>query len=80
MVKPSRKEKDMWKLRCGNNETTVKFTNCIGRSQIRSFFNNNGSVLADNDRDAILFMEKGEILKFYFPDKVKFIEVIKEGE
>ncbi len=69
----------MWKLKCGDNEATVKFTNSIGRSEIRSFFNNNGSVLSDPDRDAIMFMEAGETLKFYFPNKVKYIEVAKEG-
>ena len=79
MVKPDGR-KDMWKLRCGDNKATVTFTNVIGRSQIRSFFNSNGSVLCDSDRDAILSMEDGETLKFYFPNKVKFIEVTKAGE
>ena len=69
----------MWKLKCVDNgnitEKVVKFSNIIGRSEVRSFFTSNGSVIPDNWMDSIRNMEAGETLKFYFPNGVKFIEV-----
>lgn len=74
----------MWKLRCVYNENVtekvVKFSNIIGRNEIRSFFADNGYAMMDFQRESIANMQAGETLKFYFPNKVKFIEVIKVGE
>ena len=74
----------MWKLRCVYNENVtekvVKFSNIIGRNEIRSFFADNGYAMMDFQRESIANMQVGETLKFYFPNKVKYIEVTKEDE
>ena len=65
----------MWKLRCGDNEKIVQYTNVIGRSEVRSFFTSNGSVIPDDWMDSIRGMKAGETLRFPFPNGVKCIEV-----
>lgn len=65
----------MWKLKCGNREETIKFRNIIGRNEIATFFANNGYAMMDCQIESILEMQKGEILKFYFPNKIKHIDV-----
>jgi len=71
----------MWKLKCVNNEQTtaekvIKFKNIIGRSEIRSFFADNGYAMMDCQVESITYMQAGETLQFYFPNKVKYIEVV----
>ena len=64
----------MWRLKCVDNE---KITETIAKSiiDIRSFFVNNGNCLDDMTRDIVMFMGKNEKIKFYFPNKIKYIEV-----
>jgi hypothetical protein len=72
--------RDMWKLKCDNNgqitEKVVKFKNIIGRDQVRSFFADNGYAMMDCEMESITYMQAGETLQFYFPNKVKYIEVV----
>lgn len=70
----------MWNLKCINNEEVVsekvvKFKNIIGRDKIRSFFANNGMPMTDMQKEIVFSMEQGETLKYYFPNKTKYIEV-----
>lgn len=66
----------MWKLKCGNNEKIVKYTNIIGRNEIATFFANNGYAMMDCEMESITDMRKGETLQFYFPNKKKHIDVM----
>lgn len=69
----------MWKLRCIDNNKTkekiVKYSNIIGRSEVRSFFAENGYAMMDSQMESITYLRKGESLKFYFPNGIKRIEV-----
>ena len=73
----------MWKLRCMNgnevlDEKTVKFTNIIGRSEVRSFFAQNGMAMTDLQEEVVFSMERGTKLEYFFGNKVKYIEVINQ--
>ena len=72
-------ENFMWKLKCVNNgnitEKVVKFSNIIGRCEVRSFFAENGYAMMDCEMESVTYMVQGEKLKFSFPNKIKYIEV-----
>ena len=65
----------MLKLKCGNREKTIKFRNIIGRCEIIDFLADNGYAMMDYEMESILGMQNGEILRFYFPNKIKHIDV-----
>jgi hypothetical protein len=70
----------MWKLKCVNGneviaEETVKFTNVIGRDDVRLFFARNQMALSDFERELVFGMNNGDSLKFTFPNNIKYIEV-----
>lgn len=70
----------MWKLKCVYNENitekVVKHKNIIGRSEVRNFFASNGYAMMDREMQNIINMRSGESLMFYFPNKIKYIEVV----
>ena len=70
----------MWKLRCVNgsevtDEKAVKFTNIIGRNEVRSFLAQNGMAMTDLQEEAVFNMERGTKLEYYFPNNIKYIEI-----
>lgn len=66
----------MWKLKCGNTEKTVVKRNILGKNEIRKFFTENEYALGDIEEECIFEMQKGDILKIFFPSHTKYIEVI----
>ena len=73
----------MWKLKCVNNnevveKETIKFTNVIGRDNVRLFFARNGMPMSDVQREVVFeIMESGQKIKYMFPNNKKYIEVEK---
>lgn len=69
----------MWKLKCVDNEKVteqiVKFSNIIGRNEVRSFFAGNGYAMMDSEMESIVDLQNGDKLKFGFRSNPKYIEV-----